>query len=156
MRGLDTLTHRTTTVILAAHARRGFNSFFFFYLTLNKTKQNKNKNKEKCQVRPSREGGRVGSRCSHIVAFPRQRATARLLKRCLVELGEPVLCSIARPRDLMVLMVSPERPPRVSVTRGMNSIPTERQADRWEASLRRVPTSRACPGVEAACPRVCR
>ena len=122
----------------------------------NKTKQNKNKNKEKCQVRPSREGGRVGSRCSHIVAFPRQRATARLLKRCLVELGEPVLCSIARPRDLMVLMVSPERPPRVSVTRGMNSIPTERQADRWEASLRRVPTSRACPGVEAACPRVCR
>ena len=104
-------------------ARRQYTYFF-----LNKTKTNKHKHKEKCQVRPSREGGRVGSRCSHIVAFPRQRATARLLKRCFVELGEPVLCSIARPRDLMVLMVSPERPPRVSVTRGMNSIPTERQA----------------------------
>ena len=63
---------------------------------------------------------------------------------------------MARPMALIVKMESSERPPRVSATRGMHvhSAPTARQAERLEASLRRVPTCKAWPGVKAASARV--
>ena len=47
-------------------------------------------------------------------------------------------------------MESSANPPRVSATTGMTSTPAERQAERWDASLRWTPTCRAWPGVEAA------
>ena len=47
-------------------------------------------------------------------------------------------------------MESSANPPRVSTTTGMKSTPAERQAERWNASLRWIPTCRAWPGVEAA------
>ena len=46
------------------------------------------------------------------------------------ELGEPVLSAMAWPIDLTVRIVSSARPPRVSATRGMKSVPVERQAER--------------------------
>ena len=36
-------------------------------------------------------------------------------------------------------------PLEVSITNGINSTPTKRQADSWEVSLRLVPTLRAWP-----------
>ena len=50
----------------------------------------------------------------------------------------------------MMKMVSSASPPRVSATTGMKSTPAERQAERCCVSLRRTPTCRAWPGVEAA------
>ena len=61
---------------------------------------------------------------------------------------------MARPMALIVKIESSERPPRVSATRGMHSAPAARQAERLEASLRRVPTCKAWPGVKAASARV--
>ena len=60
---------------------------------------------------------------------------------------------MARPMALIVKIESSERPPRVSATRGMHSAPAARQAERLEASLRRVPTCKAWPGVKAASAR---
>ena len=62
---------------------------------------------------------------------------------------------MASPRDRMVEMVSSANPPRVSATTGMKSTRAERQAERWHASLRWMPTRRAWPGVEAASCKVC-
>ena len=64
--------------------------------------------------------------------------------------GSPVLLLMARLMEVMVWTVSSARPPRVSATRGMNSMPTERRAERLEASLCCTPTWRAWPGVTAA------
>ena len=50
----------------------------------------------------------------------------------------------------MMKMVSSASPPRVSATTGMKSTPAELQAERCCVSLRRTPTCRAWPGVEAA------
>ena len=71
---------------------------------------------------------------------------ASLPKRCLeVEegSGEPERSAIARPMAATVQIVS-ARPPRVSATRGMKSVPVERQADRWAVNLQQT---RAWPGV---------
>ena len=81
------------------------------------------------------------------VEFPLQRAIARLWKMCLAGLIAPDLRLMACPKKRMVLVVSLERPPSVSVTRVTNNNPTERQAARWEDNFLRVPTSRAWPGV---------
>ena len=119
---------------------------------------NKMKRVNQSYIRTSREGGRVGCRCSHKLALPRHRAIATRPKSCLdVRDGSevPDLCPTARPMARMVEMVSSERPPRVSMTKGTNSSPTERQAERLETSLRRTPTWRAWPGVDAASARVC-
>ena len=118
---------------------------------------NKMKRVNQSYIRPSREGGRVGCRCSHKLALPRPRASVTRPKSCLdVRDGSevPDLCPTARPMARMVEMVSSERPPRVSMTKGTNSTPTERQAERLETSLRRTPTWRAWPGVDAASARV--
>ena len=53
-------------------------------------------------------------------------------------------------RKRMMKMVSSASPPRVSATTGMKSTPAEWQAERCDVSLRRTPTCRAWPGVEAA------
>ena len=96
-------------------------------------------------------GERVGWRCSHSPALPCHRAMAALPKRWLEEVaGEPAQSTMARPMDLIVVMVSSASPPRVSATRGMNSVPVERQAERLEANLRWTPTWRAWPGVKGA------
>ena len=58
------------------------------------------------------------------------------------------------PMALMVWMVSSDRPPKVSATKGMHSAPIARQADRLEASFRRVPTSSAWPRMVDASARV--
>ncbi len=79
---------------------------------------------------------------------------AVLLKRCLVEVegsGEQERMPMACP---MALMASSDRPPKVSATKGMHSAPIARQADRLEASFRRVPTSSAWPGMEDASAKV--
>ena len=39
-------------------------------------------------------------------------------------------------------------PPKVSATRGTNSVPEERQAERWAANFLWTPTSRALSGVK--------
>ena len=44
-------------------------------------------------------------------------------------------------------------PPRVSATTGMKSTPAERQAERWDASLRWTPTCRAWQGWKQPCAR---
>ena len=54
---------------------------------------------------PSREGGRVGRRCSHKQALPRHRAMASRPKRCLEELEEsvvPTLSAMALPMERTV------------------------------------------------------
>ena len=54
---------------------------------------------------PSREGGRVGRRCSHKQALPRHRAMASRPKRCLEELEEsvvPTLSAMALPMEQTV------------------------------------------------------
>ena len=92
---------------------------------------------------PSSLGWRVGCLCSQRAAFPRQRVVATRPKRCLVEVvgsGEPDLCPTAWPIARMVVMASSARPPKVSATKGMHSIPTDRQAERLVASLRLTPT----------------
>ena len=91
-------------------------------------------------------------------ALPRHRAMASLPKRCLeVEegSGKPERSPIARPMAATVRIVSSPRPPRVSATRGMKSVPVERQTDRWADNLRRTPTCRAWPGVCEASTIVC-
>ena len=61
-------------------------------------------------------------------AFPRHRAMARRPKRCLVEVDGSsglVFLPKALPMARVIRMVSLARPPRVSATSGMKSIPTE-------------------------------
>ena len=111
---------------------------------------NKMKRVNQSYIRPSTEGGRVGCRCSHKLALPRHRAIATRLKSCFdVRDGSevPDLCPTARLMEQMVEMVSSEKPPKVSITKGTNSTPTEREAERLETSLRRTPTWRAWPGL---------
>ena len=62
---------------------------------------------------------------------------------------------MASPSKRMMKMVSSASPPRVSATTGMKSTPAERQAERCDVSLRRTPTCRAWPGVEASCKVSC-
>ena len=53
-----------------------------------------------------------------VIAFPRQKVMARLLKRCLDEtevFEEPNLWPMTCPRDRMVLIVSFERPPKAGI-----------------------------------------
>ena len=60
--------------------------------------------------------------------------------KCLMEmegLGAAALWPMAWPRVQMVEIVSSVEPPKVSITNGVNSTPTEWQADRWEVSLRK-------------------
>ena len=100
----------------------------------------------------------MGWRCSQRNAFPRPRAIATWWNSCLMQVEESwglTLWAMASPRDRMVEMVSSTNPPRVSATTGMKSTPAERQAERWDASLRWTPTCRAWPGVEAASCKVC-
>ena len=102
---------------------------------------------------PSREGCKVGWRCSHRLAFPRHKAMATLPKRCLVVVvcsSEPALTLTALPIEEMVVMVSSASPPRVSATKGTKSIPEERQAERLEVSFRWTPSCKAWPGVTEA------
>ena len=56
--------------------------------------------------------------------------------KCLMEMEGSGAAALVR----MVEIVYSVQPPKVSFTNGMNSPPTERQADRWEVSLRFVPT----------------
>ena len=82
---------------------------------------------------------------------------ATLWKSCLVQVEESwglILSAMAFPNARMVEMVSSASPPSASTTMGMKFIPTERQAERCEVSLRWTPTCRAWPGVEAASPTV--
>ena len=107
---------------------------------------------------PRPETGRVGWRCSHRLVLPRHKAIANLPNKCLEVMagsGEPALSAMARPMDRTVWMVSSARLPKVSATRGMNSVPVERQAERFEANLRWRPAWRACPGVCEASAMVC-
>ena len=95
----------------------------------------------------------MGRRCSQRHAFPRHRVTATLWNRCLVQVEASwgvTLWEMAFPIERMMAMESSANPPRVSATTGMKSTPAERQAERWDASLRWTPTCRAWPGVEAA------
>ena len=55
----------------------------------------------------------------------------------------------------MIVMVSSAKPPRASATMRMKSTPAERQAERWDASVRCTLTCRAWPGVKAASAMVC-
>ena len=67
----------------------------------------------------SREGCRVGWRCSHRLALP---AMATLLKRCLrvvVWSSEPALSLTALPMEEMVVMVSSASPPHPRGSWGM-------------------------------------
>ncbi len=100
---------------------------------------------------PARDGGRVGNLCSHRQAFPLHSAMASLLNSCFVKEPEsvrPILSPAARPIAEMVEMVSSASPPNVSVTRGTNSVPVERQAERLENRLRWTPACSACPRVK--------
>ena len=49
--------------------------------------------------------------------------------------GDPALSAIARPMERTVAMVSSARPPSVSATRGIKSVPVDWHAERLEASL---------------------
>ena len=91
-------------------------------------------------------------RCSQRHAFPRHRATATLWNKCLVQVEVSwgvTLWAMAFPIEWMMALESFANPPRVSATTGMKSTPAERQAEKWDASLRWTPTCRAWPGVEA-------
>ena len=60
-------------------------------------------------------------------------AIASLPNKCLEMMagsGESVLSAMARPMDRTVWMVFSARPPKVSATRGMKSVPVELQAER--------------------------
>ncbi len=60
----------------------------------------------------------------------------------------PILSPAAQPIAEMVEMVSSASPPNVSVTRGTNSVPVERQAEGLENRLRWTPACIACPRVK--------
>ena len=51
---------------------------------------------------------------------------------------------------LLMLAISPARPPRASTTRGTKSIPEKRKAERLFVNFLCTPTWRAWPGVSAA------
>ena len=106
---------------------------------------------------PSIEGGRGGWRFNQRAALPRQRVMAIRWNSCEVLMVES--CGLARwamdfPSVRTMWMKSSERPPRVSTTMGIKSIPAALQADKWEFNFLWVPTCRAWPGVVAASCRV--
>ena len=70
------------------------------------------------------------------MAFPRHREMAVLWNSCLVQTdtSQPTLCAMAFPRERRIKIESSARPPRVSITTGTNSTPTDLQAERWEAN----------------------
>ncbi len=87
-----------------------------------------------------------------MAAFPCQRAILILPKICFsvfTSRSEPervwTECAIL----LMVVIKSSARPPKVSVTIGMQEMPADLQLGRLEESFRWTPTSRAWPGVWA-------
>ena len=98
-------------------------------------------------------GGREGWRWSQRHAFPRHRAMARRRKSWLVGLeasGTLTRWAMDFPMERMSCIVSWPKPPKVSATMGRKFTPVDLQAERWAVSLRWTPTSKACPGVEAA------
>ena len=104
----------------------------------------------------SRNGGKVGCLCSHKLALPHHRVMASLPKRCEVVAGfRDLEQSTMAQMNVMVLMKSTARPPRVSATRGTKLVPEDRLVKRWVAKLLRPPTSRVWLGVWATFPRVC-
>ena len=101
---------------------------------------------------PSTEGGRWGWRLSQRVEFLRQRVMARWWNSWEVQARGS--CGLAHwaidfPSEWTMLVESSERQPRVSATM------VNLQADKWDDSLRWVPTCRAYLGVEEAPYRVC-
>ena len=123
---------------------------FYFARCIRKliTINNKSKNgkvqeiKNTARLPRPETGGRVGWRCSHRLALPHHKAIANMPNKCLEVMagsGEPTLSAMARPMDRTVWMVSSARPPKVSATRGMKSVPVERQAERFEANLEGMP-----------------
>ena len=83
--------------------------FFFFFFNTDKLVINNllytDKQTSPSHGTPSREGGRVGRRCSHKQALPRHRAMASRPKRCLEELEEsvvPTLSVMALPMERTV------------------------------------------------------
>ena len=76
------------------------------------------------------------------------RANKRLVARD--ESREQKHWPMALPRVRNVWIVSSARPPKVSVTRGIESIPTERQAGKLVINFLWTPIKRACPGEKAA------
>ena len=82
---------------------------------------------------PSIEGGRGGWRFNQRVALPRQKVTAIRWNSCEVLMVES--CRLARwatdfPSVRTTWIKSSERPPRVSTTMGIKSIPAALQADK--------------------------
>ncbi len=101
---------------------------------------------------PSMAGARVSCWRSQKQAFPRQRATARQWKKCLVQ--ELLTCigfnlwSMNLLISRVIFTKSSDWPPSDPTTNEMKLTPIERQGCRWAVSFRWVPTSRAWPGVK--------
>ena len=64
-------------------------------------------------------------------------------------------CLTAWPIVQIVKFVSSATPPKVSITKGMKSIPTKQQPKSWEDSFHSTPTWMAWSRLEATSPRVC-
>ena len=107
---------------------------------------------------PPISGVNWGFLCSHGQALPPHRATATWSNRWLwLDGSELSVCwEMEVTKDLMIPVVSSERPPNISVTTGANSTTASRHEAKCEVSFRWMPTSRSYPGVESAsCTNYC-